>query len=642
MSDFKKIFEPIKFNTLELPNRIVMSPMVTHYATDNGTVTQRVIDYYAARAAGGVGLITVEATFVDLKSLEHHMLGIYDDKMVPGLKKLVDAIHNAGGRCSIQLIHKGRLAVSKTTTMRTVSASAEPDMGETPRALTIPEIHDLVEKFGQAARRAKEAGFDAVEMHMAHGYIINQFLSPYSNHRTDEYGGSLENRARFALEIVRRVRQEVGPDFPITAKINSTEHVVNGIEVEDWKTVLPLLEAAGINAVNVSGGIAETTHFMTAPMNVDRAFNVERAKQIKSYATVPVGVVGRIPDIRLAEQILESGAVDFITMGRATIADPEIVNKAKEGRYEDIRPCINCNQGCIGRVDLWGDVCCLANPVSGREGDPHLKITPAAEKKNIVVVGGGPGGLSAAATAAKRGHKVTLFESEAMLGGQFYLACLPPKKEELVRLLNFLEHDARTNGVEIVLNHKATAADIEALNPDEVIMATGGTPIVVPVPGAERCVLAGDVLTGKAKVTGTCVVIGGGSVGCETADFMVEHGAQVIIVEMLDTLCRDLEKRNRKLLLQKLIHAGADTILNAKVLEIGDGYVEYESFGLKRRILGVENVVMATGYKGSVPADVKETCEKKDIPVHIVGDCSMKSHNALVAIREGYDCGVEI
>ena len=427
MSNFEKIFTPIQFGTLELPNRIVMSPMVTHYATDNGTVTQRVIDYYTARAAGGVGLITVEATFVDLKSLEHHMLGIYDDKMVPGLKKLADAIHAAGGRASIQLIHKGRLAKSATTTMRTVSASNEPDMGETPRALTVPEIHELVEKFGQAARRAKEAGFDAVEMHMAHGYILNQFLSPYSNHRTDAYGGSMENRARFPLEVVRRVRKEVGPDFPITAKINSTEHVECGIEVEDWKILLPMLEEAGINAVNVSGGLAETTHYMTAPMSIDRAFNVERAKQIKSYANIPVGVVGRIPDIRLAEEILESGAVDFITMGRANIADPELVNKAKEGRVDDICPCINCNQGCIGRVDQWLDVCCLANPLAGREGDPRLKITPAPVKKNVVVVGGGPAGLSAAATAAKRGHQVTLFESCDILGGQLYLASLPPK-----------------------------------------------------------------------------------------------------------------------------------------------------------------------------------------------------------------------
>lgn len=640
MSNFEKIFTPIKFGTLELPNRIVMSPMVTHYATDNGTVTQRVIDYYTARAAGGVGLITVEATFVDLKSLEHHMLGIYDDKMVPGLKKLADAIHAAGGRASIQLIHKGRLAKSATTTMRTVSASNEPDMGETPRALTVPEIHELVEKFGQAARRAKEAGFDAVEMHMAHGYILNQFLSPYSNHRTDAYGGSMENRARFPLEVVRRVRKEVGPDFPITAKINSTEHVECGIEAEDWKILLPMLEEAGINAVNVSGGLAETTHYMTAPMSIDRAFNVERAKQIKSYANIPVGVVGRIPDIRLAEEILESGAVDFITMGRANIADPELVNKAKEGRVDDICPCINCNQGCIGRVDQWLDVCCLANPLAGREGDPRLKITPAPVKKNVVVVGGGPAGLSAAATAAKRGHKVTLFESCDILGGQLYLASLPPKKEEITRLLKYLEHNARKSGVDIVLNHKATAADIESMKPDEVIIATGGTPITLKIHGAERCVLAGNVLTGKAQVPGSCVVIGGGSVGCETADYMTEHGSQVVIIEMLSEMCRDLEKRQRKLLMQKLIHAGTETICCAKVREVGEDYVEYESLGMVRRVMGVEHVVMAAGYKGSVPADVQEACDKQNIPVHIVGDCTMNSHNALVGIREGYDCAV--
>lgn len=642
MGRIAKVFEPIKFNKLELPNRIVMSPMVTHYATDNGSVTQRVIDYYVARARGGVGLITVEATFVDLRSLEHHMLGIYDDKMIPGLKKLADAVHKASGRLSIQLIHKGRLAKSSTTYMRTVSASNEPDMGEVPRALSIPEIKEIVEKFGQAARRAKEAGFDAVEIHMAHGYIINQFLSPYSNKRTDEYGKTIEGRAKFAIEIVERVRKEVGPDFPVTAKINSTEHVEGGLEVEDWKVILPMVEKAGLDAINVSGGLAETTYLMTAPMAVDRAFNLERARAIKQLATVPVGVVGRIPDIQLAEEILARGDVDFITMGRALIADPDLVNKAKAGRIKDIRPCISCNQGCVGRVDFWADICCLANPVAGREGEPQVAITASNKKKKVVVVGGGPAGLTAAATAAKSGHKVTLYEATDTLGGQFYLAGLPPLKKEIPRLLEWLQHDAVQSGVEIVMNHKVTAKDIEKYKPDTVVLATGGTPLVLRIPGVERCINACDVLTGKKKVTGPCVVIGGGSVGCETADYLTEHGVEVTIIEMTPNFCPDQEKRQRRVQLLKLIHAGANMISNAKVQKIGDDYVEFESFGLQQRVVGIKDVVMAAGYRANIQTDIIEVCEKLGIPVQSVGDCKERARNAMPAVREAYDFAVSI
>lgn len=339
---------------------------------------------------------------------------------------------------------------------------------------------------------------------MAHGYIINQFLSPYSNKRTDEYGGSLENRARLAVEVVRRVRKAVGPDFPVTAKINSTEHVPGGIETEDWKTVLPMLEGAGLDAVNVSGGLAETTYLMTAPMAVDRAFNAERARQIKSFSHIPVGVVGRIPTIELAEEILESGAADFITMGRATLADPAFVNKAKEGRIEDIRPCISCNQGCVGRTDLFLDVCCLANPVSGREG--QIDMTPVKEPKNVMVVGGGPAGMSAAATAVKKGHKVKLYEANDIMGGQFYLAGIPPLKTEIPRLVKFLEHECRANGVEIVMGHKVTSKDMENDKPDTVIFATGGVPLKLRIPGLERCVFAEDILTGKKTVQSPCVI----------------------------------------------------------------------------------------------------------------------------------------
>lgn len=640
MATFEKVFEPLTINKLTIPNRIIMSPMVTHYATDNGTVTQRNIDYYVERAKGGIGLITVEATFVDMSSLEYHMLGIYDDKLIPGLRKLTDAVHAAGGRLSIQIIHKGRLAKTATTFMKPMSASYINDMGDVPREITEEEIRGLVDKFAQAARRAKEAGFDAVELHMAHGYILNQFMSPYANKRTDGYGGSVEGRARFAKEVVEAVRQAVGPDFPVTAKINATDRVSGGLEPEDWKTILPILEKAGLDAVNVSGGIAETTYLMTAPMGVPRAFNLENAKKIKSYTKLPVGVVGRIPTIQLAEEILESGAVDFITMGRSTLADPYFVNKAKAGDLDGIRPCINCNQGCVGRTDVFLDICCLANPIAGREG--QVDMSKVEDPKKVLVIGGGPAGMEAAGTAARKGHKVTLLEERDVLGGQLYLAGIPPLKSEVSRLVTFLEHYCRSNGVEIVMGHKAVEADLETYAPDVVIMASGGTPLRLPIPGLEKCPVAEDVLTGKYKVKSPCCVIGGGSVGCETADLIAEQGVEVTIVEMMPSVCRDQEKRQRRLQLLKLIDAGANILTEAKCLEIGDGYVDYECHGINERVGGFKDIISAVGYRAKIEEGLLAACEEKKIRVLSVGDCNQKARNALPAIREGFEAAMKI
>ena len=640
MTALKKVFEPLTINKLTLPNRIVMSPMVTHYATDNGTVTKRNIDYYRERAKGGVGMITVEATFVDMSSLEYHMLGIYDDKLIPGLKKLTDAIHEEGGLASIQIIHKGRLAKTATTFVKPMSASYINDMGDVPREITVEEIHYLTDRFAQAAKRAQKAGFDAVELHMAHGYILNQFMSPYSNKRTDAYGGSIENRTRFAKEVVEAVRAAVGPDFPITAKINATDRVSAGLEPEDWKTILPILEKAGLNAVNISGGIAETTYLMTAPMGVPRAFNVENAKLIKSYAHIPVGVVGRIPTIELAEEILESGAVDFVTMGRSTLADPYFVRKAKEGRLRDIRPCINCNQGCVGRTDVFLDICCLANPETGREG--QVDWTKVDDPKNVLVIGGGPAGMEAAATAAKKGHKVTLLEARDVLGGQFYLAGIPPLKTEVHRLVEFLEHDCRENGVDIVMNHRATVEDLATYHPDTVIMASGGVPLRLPIPGLSGCETAENVLTRRYIPKSPCCVIGGGSVGCETADFIAEMGIDVTIVEMMPSVCRDQEKRQRRLQLLKLIDAGVNILTEAKCLKIGEDYVDYECHGIRERADGFRDIISAVGYKANIENELLAACEEKQIPVISVGDCNEKARNALPAIREAFEAAMSI
>lgn len=640
MNNIEKLFEPNFINGLQLPNRIVMPAMVTHYATNDGAVTKRLIDYYTARAAGGAGLIISEAAYVDLLSREAYFLGVYHDRFIPGLKELTKAVHDVGGKIGMQIIHKGRLALSSVINAKPVAPSPIADLGlEVPRELTVPQIKEIVEQFGQASRRVLEAGFDAIEIHMGHGYLINQFLSPYSNKRTDEYGQTVEGRTRFAVEITHRIRQEVGPNFPILVKIDATEFVPGGITVDLCKENLQYLEDAGIDAVVVSGGILESSEYITPPMAMPRCINVERARAIKEGAKIPVIAVGRINDPLLAEEILQRGDADLIAMGRSLIADPELPLKAKEMHLEDIRPCIACNQGCSDRLYKDADLACLTNPVAGREG--QIKLSVSSTSKRVMVIGGGPAGLTAASTAAKRGHKVTLYEAGDVLGGQLVIAGVPPFKYEIKRFVQFLENDARKSGVEIVTGHRVLADDLVKTQPDVVVMAAGAVPITLKIPGVDQCIGADKCLYGEEKVTGPCVIIGGGSVGCETAHFLAEQGVQVTVLEQFDNFAPDLERRQRKVQIKRLLELGVDMISKAKVLKIGDDFIEFERYGLIEKMTGINEVVIAVGYRPNTQPELVETCEKMGTPVFTIGD--LKSvRRAIEAVREGFDCGLSI
>lgn len=641
MNNFKKLFEPIHINSLELSNRIIMPAMCTEYANSDGSVTQRMIDYYTTRAAGGAGLVITEITYLDSFSKGFpHMFGIYDDHLIPGLKKLTKSIHDVDGRIAVQLAHMGRRTFSNLINSIPVAPSPIAAIGlEVPRELSVSEIKGIVEEFGQAARRTVEAGFDAIEIHMAHGYLINQFLSPYSNKRTDEYGQTIEGRARFAVEIVRRIRQEVGPKFPILCKINASEFVPEGITLDMCKANVRLLEEAGIDAVTVSGGILETGEYITQPMSIPRGCHVERARAIKQVAKIPVIAVGRINDPLLAEEILQKGDADLIAMGRSLIADPELPLKAREQRLEDIRPCIACNQGCVDRLYKNLDIACLTNPVAGREG--QINLTVCAAPKKVMVVGGGPAGLTAASTAAKRGHKVTLYEASEVLGGQLVLAGVPPFKSEIGRFTRFLEHDARRSGVDIVTGHKVSAEDLEDIRPEVVVMATGSDPETIKIPGIERCISAESCLSGEIKISGPCVIIGGGSVGCETAHVLAEQGIQVTVLKRTEPFAPDLGGRPRKLLLQRLLELGVDLLAQAKVTEIGDDYIEFERHGLTEKLTEINEVVIAVGYRPNSQDELVKTCETMGVQVYTIGDCK-QVRRAIEAVREGFDCALAI
>ena len=551
---FKKLFEPGKIGSLEIRNRIIMPAIHLGYAEKNGAVTQKIIDFYVERAKGGVGLIIVGGCYVDVLGMGlDNMLGLHEDRLIEGYVKLVEAVKKHGAKIGAQLFHAGRYAYSRVIGAQPVAPSSIPSRmtGETPRELTIEEIKDLEEKYGEAALRAKKAGFDMVEILASTGYLVSEFLSPVTNKRTDMYGGPLENRMRFLLEIVETVRKKVGSDFPISCRVSIDELMKGGNTVEEGKKIVQALENAGVNVINSYAGWHESPRPLIT-MHVSRGEFVHLAEEVKKVVKIPVIAAVRINNPFLAEEIIASGKADFVCMGRPLIADPELPKKALEGKVEDIRPCIACNQGCLDRVFTGLSVECCVNAAVGREAE--AKIEPTSKPKKVVVVGGGPGGMEAARVAALRGHKVILYEKNSRLGGQLNLASKPPGREEIQNIVNYLSTQLNKLGVEVKLGVEADVKLIEDLKPDVVIVASGVVPIIPEVEGIEKSnvFLAHDVLAEKVKVGDKVVVVGGGGVGCGVAEFLAQKGKNVTIVEMLEKLARDVGITTRWIVLLRL------------------------------------------------------------------------------------------
>ncbi|MFH1624203.1 MAG: NAD(P)/FAD-dependent oxidoreductase, partial [Pseudomonadota bacterium] len=432
-----KLFEAVKINSMELRNRIVMAPMGTHFPNKDGTVSEKLLNYYQRRAEGGTGLIIIEATSVDPYGVNYlNELGIWDDKFIEGLSRLAESIHSQGAKLAIQLYHPGRQASSKRTGIQPVGPSPIPyyPVGEVPRELSKTELTELVQKFGDGARRAMNAGFDAVDIHGAHGYLIGQFLSPESNRRDDEYGGDENRRARFALEIIRSVKENVGEEFPVFFRISASEYTERGLSIDETRRIANLLEDNGADVIDISAGKYESTTWMIQPMMLPRGCLVPLSEKIREVVRIPTIIAGRINDPRLAEQILVDGKADLIAIGRGLIADPDFPRKALEGRVDEIRRCVACNT-CVDRLMENKEIRCLQNAEVGKEA--NFEIKPATKRKKVIVIGGGPGGLEAARVSAIRGHDVVLYEKEEKIGGKLRILGSLPGREEWNTMIQF-------------------------------------------------------------------------------------------------------------------------------------------------------------------------------------------------------------
>ena len=645
MKPFKHLFTPAKIGRLEIKNRIVMLPMTTGYTEADETVGNRFIDFFEARAKGGAALIIVP--FSPIRAGSPVEPGMYDDRFIAPARNLTGRVHDGGAKIGAQLIISYHVIFGKgAPEVVGPSPVMNQMMRSIPRELTVDEIHYIVSEYGRAARRVREAGFDLVEVIVGGGYLLNRFLSPITNKRTDLYGGSLKNRMRFTLEVIESMRKEGGVDFPIGIRINLEEQMEGGHTIEDSKEVLKILEKAGVQVINAYTGWHESP-IPTVQGFLPKGAFAHLAEKAKSWVKIPVIAANRINDPFVAEQILSDGKADFVGMGRALLADPELPNKAREGRIDEIIPCIACST-CLSEIvstyRKWGQpttIYCTVNPTVGKES--AYRLEPVKKPKKVLVVGGGPAGMEAARSAAMRGHRVTLYEKGKEPGGWLLVGCLPPHKDEIGNLSRSLAVRTKKAGVEIRLNHEATPKTVEEAKPDVLILALGANPLVPKIPGVTgaNVVLAEDVLTGRKTVSGSVIIIGGGLVGCETAAFLIEKGqgiTRVTVVEMLERMADALSAANRPFFLARLKKQGVDMRTRTTVEEITVKGVMVNQNGTSGFIAG-DAVVLAVGLKAE--AKLAESFMGKAPEVYSIGDC-VKPRMIKEAIEEGFLTGRKI
>ena len=653
MSPLSRLFRPIEIGSMKVKNRVAMAPMATDFAAPDGTVSQRLIDFLAARARGGVGLITSEVTTIDeLSPYVPRTVALWDDKFIPGFRRLADAVHEHGAKLVPQIAHPGPESLAPFFN-GTRPVGPSPLMcfvtKQVCKELTSDEIEVIIGQFGETARRAREAGCDGVELHAAHSYmLVGSFLSPLRNKRADEYGGGVDGRLRFPLRVIEGIREKAGEDFPIILRISGDYLVEGGMDLQETQYVAPILAEAGVSAFHVSAGIyPDLSCRIIPPTGTPLRPNAGLSRAIKDVVGVPVMVVGRINEPWVAEDVLARGDADMVVMGRALLADPEFVNKAKEGRFDDIAPCFGCGIGCVAGRAKGLDMTCVVNPSSGREAE--AAIVPAEKPKKVMVIGAGPAGMEAARVAAQRGHRVTLFEKASKTGGMLNLAAVAPHKQELAKVAKYLATQAKKAGVELRLNTEVTESIVAEEKPDVAILATGGEALLPDIPGIDgpRVTTAQQVLAGEVPILpGKVLIIGGGMVGCETAEFMHQQGdhplvgrTAVTIIEMLDSVANDVSPEARVVLMDRIRRKGIEIRLGTRVKEFLEDGVVVERDGEEETIRGADRIVLCLGVK---PLDQLRAKIGDKVPeVRVIGDA--KQGRALMeAIGEGREAAMTI
>ncbi|HEY3374802.1 MAG TPA: FAD-dependent oxidoreductase [Candidatus Aquicultor sp.] len=641
MSNFPALFSTGTIDSLTTKNRLIMAPMVRNYADEHGLVTSKYAKHIERIARGGVGAMILEASYVrpDGKGFVNE-LSIHTDDVIPGLRQLADIAHSYGAVIGPQIFHAGRQTASAIMGVQPVAPSPIPDptVNEVPRALSVDEIHSIVNDYAQAARRAKEAGCDFVEVHGAHGYLITQFLSPFSNARDDEYGGSLENRMRFVSEIIQAIRATVGADFPVIVRISGEEQVPTGLTLDDSVKIAQRLEELGVNAIHVSAGnyASFDRGAMISPMAIPDGPLVPLAKAIKGAVKMPVIAVGKIRTPELANDIIQTGKADFVALGRPLLADPDWPNKALEGRTSDIDKCIACNQGCITRLFGQQDVWCTVNPETSRE-EEFARPFPESKRK-VLVIGGGPAGMEAAKYAAGRGHHVVLFEQLDHLGGQLVVAAAPPHRPGWEELRQYLGHEMNRLGIDVRLQTTATADLVQKEGADVLVVATGSSPVRPSIPGisGENVITNRDLLEGTMTAKGNVVVAGGGCSGAQTAEFLADQGHNVTIVEMLGDIAKDAAAADRDLLIARLQSKDVKTLTNTKIMKIETDKVFVEP-PARSEVLPADTVALCLGQ---VPNNAIVGELRKIAPqVVVIGD-AVEPRKVTEAMIEGARAGL--
>ncbi|UCF94040.1 MAG: FAD-dependent oxidoreductase [Desulfobacterales bacterium] len=632
----EKLFSPFRIKNIELKNRIVMPGLASFLITNDGGITELAIEHYRRRASGGPAIVIMEACAVSPEGVVSvHQARIDHDRYIAGLAQIARVMEAEGTLPAVQLHHGGRQTSAKVIQRKPLAPSPIPCptiRGEV-EPLTVDGIEELVQKFGDAADRARQAGFELIEIHGAHGYLVNQFLSRVSNIREDAYGGDIAGRTRFAREIVAELRRRLGPDFPIAFKISAQEFVPKGLTVEESIEILKILAAAGVDAVQVSAGNDLTPEWISQPMFMPKACLAPAAAEIRKALNIPVMAVGRINDPFVAEEIIANGMADLVCIGRGLLADPDMPNKAREGRFDEIRTCIACNT-CMQSIFRKGRIECLVNPMLGREKE--MAFHPARKTKKVMVVGGGPGGLNVAWVAARRGHDVHVYEQRPELGGQLVPGSAPGHKRELRTLIRFQEKQIEQFGVKCHLNHRVTVADIEAVNPDVVVLATGSLPLMPKVAGIDKEIVItyDDVLNDNAPPWKRTVVIGGGPTGCELALHLAEYGCAVTLVEMLPKIGRDLEAMTKKVLLQKLREHRVQIMTETRLTAVEDNGVMVVDRDNQKLFIEAEKVVIAIGTRPD--KRLFDQIKSLGYEIHQIGDC-LEPRTAKAAI---YDSAV--